>query len=738
MAHLRKRWRTEGLQLAQPPNPVRDYDCLPIDFPPPIPASRKTANDSIVYRAAPPKLGDEEFARESKTASSDSAVRLFPHTSAIEIKTESPGASDTRESKGWIGSIAIHLIIGIIVALLVAPADFGQRPTQVLTVRLSDEDVEIPTPMMLVEEIDTVDSSMRTTLEEEPDIPVDIPTDLDRNLIKPAVMSKGSQTRPGRSTGSTSGGARGSFFGIQAVGQEFVYIVDRSGSMNGRRFRRAVGELKRSIRELRPDQRFLVILFSDSSKMMFDGHTDNVGELVEATDENKDRFSDWLARVKVGGGTNPNSSLRAALKINPSAIFMLSDGEFSEQKKRNKRVFDNGGTAQSIVEASGKNVPVHAIAFEDPRSCENMKQLANASGGEYRFVNGMGQTESQLVDDLKRVTARAMSQWREQEQKELCQAIGSHQVSAKSKREVAKDLISEHEFLRADWDLKRKGVTKPVLNQTVVLLESLVAIDPYRSCCAADQDQIAAELSELLDQVKQEDAKQETCDRLLNMYTSTAANSILNRLIGHYQSLPADEKSFGRLKLVKQRHPDSMVADLFQQRVDVMVKALIGNSEALRKQGDFVSAIKSLRQTLSHQQDRTIHAMIYNHLRELTMEHLVEARDAAAENQRSRKLEIDRQLEEAFGPDPALRQFKSDLAKQELAARKMLQTASEVNPYIGMRMKQAQLKLIVRQFPLTLAAKKARGQLDDLSGLQQQLSDDEAELTRMMDDTRRK
>ena len=738
MAHLRKRWRTEGLKLAPPSTIARDYDCSPIDFPPPIPDSRRTANDSIVYCAAPPKLPKKQTGREWESGSVDDVERFFPLASTIEIETESQAAADTKKSKGWIGSIMIHLVIGIIVALLVAPAEFGRRPTQVLTVSLSEEEMEIPAPLMLVDEIEMVDSSMQATIEDAQDIPVDIPADVDNNTIKPSVTFKGSQQRPGRSTNASSGGAMGSFFGIEAVGQEFVYIVDRSGSMNGRRFRRAVGELKRSIRELQPEQRFLVILFSDSSRMMFDGNGGQTGELVEATTENKDRFSAWLSTVRVGGGTNPNSSLRSALKINPSAIFMLSDGEFSERRKRKKGLLDSGGTAQSIVEASGKQVPVHAIAFEDPRSCENMKQLAEVSGGEYRFVNWMGQTESQLVADLKRVTSRPMNQWREKEQKELCHAVGSHQVSLKSKREVAEMLISEHEFLRADWDLKRRGVTKPVLNQTIVVLESLLAIDPFRDCCGAEQDQIANELSDLLDQIGPGDEKQAACDRMLNLYTSEATTQVLDRMIGHYQSLPADTKSFGRLKLAKQRHTHSKVADLFEQRVNLMVKTLIGDSQRQLEQGNVVGAIKTLRETLTHQQDRAIHSAIFIRLRDLTMKQLIEARDAAVANQRSRKLEIDRQLDEAFGSDPALQQFKSTLVKQEMAARKMLQTANEINPHIGMPMKQSHLKLIVRQFPLTLAARQAREQLGDLPDLQRQLSQEEAEVTRMMDDARRK
>ena len=52
------------------------------------------------------------------------------------------------------------------------------------------------------------------------------------------------------------GSARGSFFGIEAGGHEFVYVLDVSGSMQGRRFDRASEELLRSVEQLGPHQRF--------------------------------------------------------------------------------------------------------------------------------------------------------------------------------------------------------------------------------------------------------------------------------------------------------------------------------------------------------------------------------------------------------------------------------------------------------------------------------------------------
>jgi hypothetical protein len=61
----------------------------------------------------------------------------------------------------------------------------------------------------------------------------------------------------------------GSFFGIRAEGQRFVYVVDCSGSMTGAPYDRASQELVRSLAALSKTQEFFVILYSDDSYPMF-------------------------------------------------------------------------------------------------------------------------------------------------------------------------------------------------------------------------------------------------------------------------------------------------------------------------------------------------------------------------------------------------------------------------------------------------------------------------------------
>ena len=56
-------------------------------------------------------------------------------------------------------------------------------------------------------------------------------------------------------------------------------------------------------------------------------------QMFQATDENRQRFRQWLRGVATDGGTNPRRSLAVGLDMTPSAIFMLSDGAFCRARE---------------------------------------------------------------------------------------------------------------------------------------------------------------------------------------------------------------------------------------------------------------------------------------------------------------------------------------------------------------------------------------------------------------------
>ena len=197
--------------------------------------------------------------------------------------------------------------------------------------------------------------------------------------------------------GGSDGSAGGSeYFGTVAYGNRFVYILDKSISMNDNnagqpapdsRFARARYELLRSIDKLAPYQSFYVILFSTTTRRMFDDES-LAPVTIPATVENKQRLREWLEAAHVGGGTDPREALFLAVSIAPDAIFFLSDGDFNRVSGRKKhRLFAGDPEAEDLVRRINRTyTPIHTFAYEDPSSKRRMENLAQLSGGEYKYI----------------------------------------------------------------------------------------------------------------------------------------------------------------------------------------------------------------------------------------------------------------------------------------------------------------------------------------------------------------
>lgn len=178
-------------------------------------------------------------------------------------------------------------------------------------------------------------------------------------------VAAGAGTGTGAGKGQGAGAA--TFFGVEARGDEFVYVVDFSGSMEGPRIAQARYELRKSIESLATDASFFVVLFNHGSLPM------PAHGLVRATQDNKDRYLDWVDRQPVGGGTNPVDALVAAARLKPDAVFLLTDGGFADPR-----------TAFSVV-ARSKGPRFHTVAFHDNVGEEVLRRIARVGRGTYRF-----------------------------------------------------------------------------------------------------------------------------------------------------------------------------------------------------------------------------------------------------------------------------------------------------------------------------------------------------------------
>jgi uncharacterized protein with von Willebrand factor type A (vWA) domain len=160
------------------------------------------------------------------------------------------------------------------------------------------------------------------------------------------------------------------FFASGGNAYTIVYLVDRSGSMIDT-IEPLKREIKRSIGELQPMQKFHVIFFSSGEPV-----EGPAKELIWATDRNKKQNFDFIDKVEARGQTDPRWAMQRALQLKPDLVYLLTDGVFAND------------IADKLIEwAKLHKVKVNTIAYVMESGGSVLRRIAEETGGVYRFVS---------------------------------------------------------------------------------------------------------------------------------------------------------------------------------------------------------------------------------------------------------------------------------------------------------------------------------------------------------------
>ena len=170
------------------------------------------------------------------------------------------------------------------------------------------------------------------------------------------------------------------FFSVKSRAESVAFVVDCSGSMAGHRFQRACGELALAVSKLRPDQQVYVVFFNEGPVPLF--KHDRAPELGVAAPLAKCDIISQLTSMKANGGTYPEPALAMAASLNPDVIFLLSDGQFDPLSSR------------TLAFLTHQKIKVNTIAFESPEGAHVLSQIAQDTGGTYRFEPAGGASDS--------------------------------------------------------------------------------------------------------------------------------------------------------------------------------------------------------------------------------------------------------------------------------------------------------------------------------------------------------
>ncbi|MGV3486715.1 MAG: VWA domain-containing protein [Planctomycetaceae bacterium] len=307
----------------------------------------------------------------------------------------------------WAFSVVFHAVMLTVIGWTMQLPERGtttevDRPVGLAVVeRLPDRDRYLPAeeqrePAQAVAETSPQPTDPVTAASLAP-ANIAAPIDLDGMLAEmtagdvPSVMSAESTGAFAEGTGTSGAGSRpvldgepttAMLFGITGSGSRFVYVFDRSDSMNGsggKPLRAAKAELKKSLQSLSENQQFQIIFYNDEPRPFMPAGTGLSLLLGEASMVR--RAVSYIDAVKAFGGTEHFEALRMALRMGPDVVFFLTDARVP---RLNASQFAD---IRRLAERSGTSI--HAIEFgAESQTPEDsfLRQLAAENRGDYRYI----------------------------------------------------------------------------------------------------------------------------------------------------------------------------------------------------------------------------------------------------------------------------------------------------------------------------------------------------------------
>lgn len=215
--------------------------------------------------------------------------------------------------------------------------------------------------------------------------------DLLKGLL-PTVTAGGATAAASGDTGLGSGNSQLSggsgiskvktqIFGVEGEGNRFVYVFDRSDSMNGfegKPLRQAKIELGNSINSLGPSHQFQIIFYNDHP-LPYGGS--QRPRLLYGDERDKELALRFVRDMGGNGGTNHVDALLMALAMSPDVIFFLTDADDNPGAQKIEKI---------IQRADRIGATIHCIQFGTGNrsfSSNWIDQLAERTRGKYKYID---------------------------------------------------------------------------------------------------------------------------------------------------------------------------------------------------------------------------------------------------------------------------------------------------------------------------------------------------------------
>ncbi|MDZ4657148.1 MAG: hypothetical protein SH868_06165 [Bythopirellula sp.] len=331
----------------------------------------------------------------------------------IQRSIVEPSSKRYESAPPWLLSMVIHMALVIALGmiqigmtpgnnlkLLFLPAE-SLSATEADTSGLADLDVPLSAYPASFSTVDDVAAPLAAS---------EMLTSLDgdwNNLISsdsgaPSLIPGLGEGTLGEGVGGTG---RTSLVGLAGEGGKFVYVFDRSESMNSiftlysqqrvlstiTPLLSAKMEMARSLGALSKASEFQIVFYNDTVEIFGAGHYDQ--KLFRATNDNKQMAREYIENTPGEGFTNHLLALDAAMALEPDVIFLLTDGEAKDDLHPNM--------VRKIAKfCQRRNIVINVVHFcNSPRGNCTLVPLAEKTGGQHVFIS-LESLAAALVDPV--------------------------------------------------------------------------------------------------------------------------------------------------------------------------------------------------------------------------------------------------------------------------------------------------------------------------------------------------
>lgn len=331
-----------------------------------------------------PQQPQRASASDSDTAS-DKADSLQAQLAAMG--SESPAQRTANRVVPWLFTVALHaaiIALGFVITWsVVMNRDDDEHPVIVADFDAMSFD---PVAMLDAAPTTTADELIAPSPLDVDETAVDEPFERVAEPIELDDMLQGPQQdvfAPPPVQGSAS------FLGVSTSNaQRVVFVIDASGTMIPY-LPIVVKELAKSLDQLTEQQEFSIVFFQRNDAMLLPPQR----RLVPANAQEIVRALDWIdEQIVPAGRSNPLPAFRAALRMKPDVIFVLSQnitgsGIYEVDQEEVLATLDQLNPVDRLTDR--RAVQINCIQFLDPDPLDTLRMIAEEHGGPraYKFLS---------------------------------------------------------------------------------------------------------------------------------------------------------------------------------------------------------------------------------------------------------------------------------------------------------------------------------------------------------------